>query len=643
MSRLPPNMSDNVPLLQSADHAPPVGSPRSRVDSASESEDTNFMPTKTPPKTGIRLIDLDSDVVLSAETELEVPVETSISSSLSRDKAVALGATGGAEKPLDEVQAQSASVLGSFHGVGDSTSRSEAEDQVDSEVIASTPAGQEPPLEWQESSALVDGDVPAESSPATLPPAQPSPSLPNTVGPAAGAGSFSPGGSNRGPPMPMRGDFPADLLEEVPGEPPTTVPMSSQIASQSFPGGFLTNPPPEHHIPQVPGLQAEPVAPLASMPFVPPLRQAGLSASFPRAEAFLGYPPCPPVPPDFDGRDAADLDMARWLVTNRRVEDALRFIDREETPSSVEMSVLRVRCLVALRRPQLASEALARLQEQAGSSVPPVAVPFEMQILKAQLPFMLNPGDSILALENFQELAHSFRRGGKEPTTEVTSSPPLPTLGERLLFLRTLSRIALAAGHGDVATIEFRAAIAQDKEVGGNAEMRFRSLLGRHFLAGGNSPAAAEEFDLAHSAHRDSTTALLDAGYLAVADGNYVAAVSQFSKAAVVGRTSSMTLNWNSAESADIDDAVDELTAAENNLAVSRLYTQELRQSIKSLEAFVRRDPLLFLRPSVAQSLSSLYEFTSDAIDRREKLKDVALALHLEDLDPRILEGVGSV
>ncbi|CAJ1377950.1 unnamed protein product [Effrenium voratum] len=90
----------------------------------------------------------------------------------------------------------------------------------------------------------------------------------------------------------------------------------------------------------------------------------------------------------------------------------------------------------------------------------------------------------------------------------------------------------------------------------------------------------------------------------------------------------------NAASSGDSAMACEEVLAAENNLAVCRFYTKDLRGARERLEVLVKKDPVKFLKPCLLQNLASLYEFSQDPALLKKKLWDTATAAQLEDLEP---------
>lgn len=350
----------------------------------------------------------------------------------------------------------------------------------------------------------------------------------------------------------------------------------------------------------------------------PLLDQAWSRAAFPRAEAFLGRPVELHGPED----GATPLAQATWLFHQRRVEAALRLLP---PAADAEAAVLRVRCLVALRRHATAGEELSRLADTLGEKLP-----FQARLLAAQMPLMQTPADPFRAMGMLQALASTASSG-------LGSASPF----ERLQLLRLLSHAALCAGHGDVAAATISSAAMS---VEGQAEgSQLFALMGRHFAAAGDVVAAEEAFDRADAAGRgpDSASALLDRGLLLVAQGSSESAREVLERAA-------------SATRAALDEAaqrgplspwsaqVDEVIAAESNLAVCRLPARQLREAVSGLEALVRRDPTLFLRQSVAQNLSSLYEFLPDCKQRRAVLRELVDAFQLVDIEPKSFEQPGA-
>lgn len=407
-----------------------------------------------------------------------------------------------------------------------------------------------------------------------------------------------PAGQGGGPPRPMRGDLPADLHDEGPIESPPTVStsLSTPVAAPGHPRPELS-----------PALSSV-------------LRSAGIG-SYPRAEAFLGRAVELPRPSDAVSRE--ELPLVRWLMEQRRVETALRLLNRSGLPpSTLEAGSLRLRCLVCLRRYSAAAEELSRLISQWGEKVP-----FAARVLGAQLPYLLNDEDVILALDQLQDLARRARSG----SSALGGSGPggRPSLCERLQLLQVLSHLALAAGHASAAADEIEAAAREDSENGA----QLLSMLGRLRASEGDVARAEEAFQRAKEAGlaQDSPTALLDQGLLAVARADYKSGRGHFTQASIaaVGSKSPKDLTAVSA---------DEAVSAENNLAVCRLYTTELREGVKNLEAFVKRSPVLFLQNSVVQNLSALYEFMTDGGQRRVTLKEVVGAFQLEDVDTSIFD-----
>jgi len=401
-----------------------------------------------------------------------------------------------------------------------------------------------------------------------------------------------------GPPPRMRGDLPADFLEEVPGEHPTTVPM-----------------PPVGMQASSPNLGTEGAV------------QPSWTSMYPRAEAFLGvlHVPCEPAlgPP-------GNLNYAMWLIGHRRVEKALKFLSRDDTPATSEAAFLRLRCLIALRRYSAASDEAARLSMIAGDRTP-----LEARVLLAQLPCITSVSEAPQSLALLQDLVHLHY--GNPIGKAKFEQDSRPSLEVQLQLWRVLSQVSLLAGHGQIAVNMMISALAAMHKDDSAAIAAVSSLLGRHHVNAGNSLAASEAFKRAHCIlPEDSPIVQIDLGLLAVTDGKYFVAREHFCRAA--------TMACNNVESNQFATAcaIDEAITAENNLAVCRLYTRELKEGINGLEAFVRRNPVAHLQSSVAQNLSALYEFTTNAAERRAALREIATAFHLEDLDPRSFEQPGA-
>jgi len=328
----------------------------------------------------------------------------------------------------------------------------------------------------------------------------------------------------------------------------------------------------------------------------------------------------------------------KWLIERRRVETALRILSRPDLPAVAEVTVLRLRCLVALRRFTAVAGELLRIPAPHLDELP-----LEVRILSAELPFLVNAADVSLALGQLQELARRVCSG--TPGVGGSAEDGQASLRERLHVLRLLSHVALAAGQSAAAVGEIRAAAeacAEDwvGEDGGTVPARalFHSMLGRHHITGGDVKAAASAFDLARACglQEGSAAALLDEGLLRMAHGDYAAAGKAFFEASAAALAGTLD-----GEVPMSPTAADEVIAAENNLAVCRLYTRQLREGVSGLEAFARQSPVAFLRTSVVQNLSSFYEFLTDASWRRGTLREVVDAFRLEDIDPKIFEQPG--
>jgi len=430
-------------------------------------------------------------------------------------------------------------------------------------------------------------------------------------------------------PMPMHGDLPADLLDDMPSEPPPLVPTSAVLPTPA--AGAAS-----HHAGMVTVTANTEPAPLLS--FAPPLRSSGPVGIFPRAEAFLRRPVEVPQAPGSLTPASPDLETVKWLIEKRRVETALRILSRPDMPAMVEVTVLRLRCLVALRRYPAVADEFARTP-----ALHLDELPLEVRILSAELPFLVNAADVSLALGQLQELARRVCSG----TLGVGGSAQggQASVHERLHVLRLLSHVALASGQSAVAVGEIRAAAeacAEDwiGEDGGTAPARaiFYSMLGRHHITGGDVKAAASAFELARACglQEESAAALLDEGLLRMAQGDYAAAGKAFSEASAAALAGTPD-----GEVPASPAVADEAIAAENNLAVCRLYTRQLREGVSGLEAFARQSPVAFLRTSVVQNLSSFYEFLTDSSWRRGTLREVIDAFRLEDIDSKIFEQPG--
>ncbi|CAK9104570.1 unnamed protein product [Durusdinium trenchii] len=199
----------------------------------------------------------------------------------------------------------------------------------------------------------------------------------------------------------------------------------------------------------------------------------------------------------------------------------------------------------------------------------------------------------------------------------------------RLQLLEVLSQVSLASGHGALGLQELQRALGRPGEEG----RQLWSLLGRHHLSWGNLPAAKDAFENARSCVGEESTLLLNQGLLAMASSDYSAARNAFEAAAVA--TAALE---------------EEVLAAENNLAVCKFYTKDLRGACERLEALVKKEPVRFLKPSILHNLASFYEFSQDASGKRRQLhmfaattqilesKDLSGPQFLPPLNHRILQ-----
>jgi len=385
-------------------------------------------------------------------------------------------------------------------------------------------------------------------------------------------------------------------------------PVDPSVCDLEVPGESVTQPPPQPNATPSAGLPVREVV-------------AHRTTQFARAEAFLGRPiEVAPLP---GPGQPVDLQFVWELLRARSVDSVLQLLSRINAPASPETGLIKLRCRVALGDYQNASKDASRIANLRGE-----ATPFEVRVLAAQLPFDMNPSvEGVQVLGQLQELS-----------SRACSDTPVPlggqgehghvTLREKLQVLRALSRVSHAVGYGNVAVSEMRKALLV-AEAGTDAEeiCVLRSLLGRHYAAAGETADAEIWFNLAHKSSDDSVLAQMDMGLLAVAAGRYADAKCHFQAAA-----SSAHKAVGASASAE---AVDDVVAAENNLAVCRLYLKELQQATEGLETLVQRDPVLYLTSSVVKNLVALYEFVPGAVSRRMVLQELVKALRLEDVDPK--------
>ncbi|CAE7456990.1 ABCC1 [Symbiodinium sp. KB8] len=232
------------------------------------------------------------------------------------------------------------------------------------------------------------------------------------------------------------------------------------------------------------------------------------------------------------------------------------------------------------------------------------ATGFEVKFFLAQLPWLLH-ADAYQTMLHLKALAQSWPSEGAAQ--------------DRLELLQVLSHLSLVVGHGRLAAEELQRALAE-----GDCRQLW-SLLGRHHLSAGNLPASDAAFAKAQAVPGQESTVLLNSGLRAMALGDFEAGRDSFEAAAA-------------ALHADEGSQPQEVLAAENNLAVCKFYTKDLRGACEGLKALVSRDPVRFLVPCLLQNLASFYEFAQDAASQRKILRDLAGAAQLEDLEPRLFQ-----
>ncbi|CAE6972652.1 ABCC1 [Symbiodinium natans] len=304
--------------------------------------------------------------------------------------------------------------------------------------------------------------------------------------------------------------------------------------------------------------------------------------------------------------ESVPLSSIRELVEQRRVNTALKRLEEGRGPGTehgaarsygAEGRLLRLRCLASMRRYAEAAEECKQMGDEAAC--------FEVKFFLAQLPWLLH-ADAYQTMLQLKALAQSWPSDGPAK--------------DRLELLQVLSHSSLTVGHGRMAAEELQRAVSEREDC-----RELWSLLGRHHLSGGNLPAADVAFAKAQTASGQDSTVLLNSGLRAMSLGDFQAARDAFEAAAT-------------ALHADKDARLQEVLAAENNLAVCKFYTKDLRGACERLKALVLKDPVRFLVPCLLQNLASLYEFAQDAASQRKALRDLAGAAQLEDLEPRLFQ-----
>lgn len=88
---------------------------------------------------------------------------------------------------------------------------------------------------------------------------------------------------------------------------------------------------------------------------------------------------------------------------------------------------------------------------------------------------------------------------------------------------------------------------------------------------------------------------------------------------------------------ATLDQGTGLVDSALNNLSLAMVYSCDVMRGVKTLEALIRKDPLLYMLDVVIFNLCTLYDLSFDAIASAKKkrtLQAVAQRYRLEDIDP---------
>ncbi|CAJ1377951.1 unnamed protein product [Effrenium voratum] len=189
--------------------------------------------------------------------------------------------------------------------------------------------------------------------------------------------------------------------------------------------------------------------------------------------------------------DALSLEAVRKLMAGRRLQTALRQLPTNPTRSP-EASLLRLRCLVHLRKYKEAEEEALGLPEN-----------FEAELLGAQLPWLrryerrpslpVSTGATDAQREEREERENQIQSGKYQTMLrlQALARRPCPEPELMLQLLQVLSNVSLAAGHGRIGAEEIHRSLTDEAGVD---KRQLWSLLGRHHLAWGNRGAALDAF-----------------------------------------------------------------------------------------------------------------------------------------------------
>lgn len=323
------------------------------------------------------------------------------------------------------------------------------------------------------------------------------------------------------------------------------------------------------------------------------------------AAASNSTPASPPPPPAAAASAAAlglpDLSVPYDLATRGQWKSLLSNLDDASHPRHrLLLSALSALSLAKLRRYADAAALIASLRPDPGCPPPP----FLLRLLHALLPLFL-PADRPLALDRLYTLLSSVR-------ARPDASHPEWRRRESLVA-SLLAADHLAHREFDVALALLASVAALDP---GNPAVLSR--LGYAHLQIGNLAAAAAAFRHVESvAGGDPAHASLLARNRAlecVVAKDYAAAVREYERCI----------------EADAADAV-----AVNNKALCLMYSRDLGDAIKVLEAALEGHPTAALNETVVVNLCSMYElaFVNHA-DVKRSLTDWIARVAPDDFDP---------
>lgn len=177
------------------------------------------------------------------------------------------------------------------------------------------------------------------------------------------------------------------------------------------------------------------------------------------------------------------------------------------------------------------------------------------------------------------------------------------------------------------------------------AAAELQSRIGRVFLSFGDVRHAKDFFERAAKEEHQlgaGPRSKIDAGILAIAQGNLVEAAGHLEEAATRLRNAPVKRAcsaWGQAGGELLSTGVEAdptpWVAAANNLAVTALYACDLPRALSTLEDLVRQNPAASLRDATVFNLCTLYDLSCDAEGatlKKKTLEAVAKQYGLDDI-----------